>query len=140
MIDYKKRNISIYNDFKDNDMPYIMLSKKYRLTTTTISKIIRNVDKANGNIFRLRLKDKENRKKSSIEYQQNKDKIYVTEDGRIDLTETSRLLGITLETLYVWNTQKKLGNLKRIKLGKRYYFYYDDIMNWLKNRKDENKE
>ena len=65
------------------------------------------------------------------------DKISITQDGRVDTKTAAKILGVKVDTLYVWHTKKKLESIGRVRIGRKNYFYYEDLLKWIEKIKTD---
>lgn len=50
----------------------------------------------------------------------------------LDTPELAEYIGVTKHTIYVWRNE----GMPAIKIGKFYRYELDEVMTWLKNRKE----
>jgi len=62
-------------------------------------------------------------------------KIIVFPDGRIDLTNTAKLLGLGKKTLY--NSKNNLNMPRYFKVGGKIYYDYKKVIEWIEKEKEK---
>lgn len=83
----------------------------------------------------MNVRKRSNIKKSLKDPQVEFEKIKVTPDGRIDAKQAAKLLGFHIA--YLYNCRDESDMPPYTKFGRRIYYYYDDIIEWIKTYKNK---
>ena len=58
----------------------------------------------------------------------------MTDNSRLDTSQAAQVLGVSPDTLVTWRCTKRY-HVPYVKVGKKVFYYLDDLRAWLESRK-----